>query len=103
MSESPDREEPDNRMGLAPVFAAAFAAACCLAVPLLVGLLAGSTSAAASSGGWDLLSLFIIGFAIGGVVVVALSYLRASRRRSDVSRQGKAAERRESGSSRSLQ
>ncbi len=92
------KEKPDNRMGLAPVFAAAFAAACCLAVPLLVGFLAGGTTAAASSGGSDLLSLFIIGFGLGGVLIVALSYLRRSRRRSEESPRGKVPERGESGS-----
>ena len=77
----------DNRIGLAAVFASALAAACCLSVPLLVGFFAGGTNAAASSGGSDLLSLFIIGFALGGVLVVALYYLRASRRhRSNASR-----------------
>lgn len=86
-------------MGLAPVFAAAFAAACCLAVPLLVGLLAGSTAAASSSGS-ELLSLFIIGFALAGVLVVVLSYWRASRKRSGESPQGKAPERGEPGPSR---
>lgn len=87
------KERPDNRMGLAPLFAAALAAACCLAVPLLVGFLAGGTTAAASSGGWDLLSLFIIGFALGGVIVVALSYLRSSRARSEESPRGELSER----------
>jgi len=90
-SEKPDadQEKPDNRMGLAPVFAAAFAAACCLAVPLLVGLMAGSTATASSSGS-ELLSLFIIGFALAGVLVVVLSYWRVSRKRSGESPQGKA-------------
>ena len=62
-SEKPDadQEKPDNRMGLAPVFAAAFAAACCLAVPALAGLFAGGTSAVASSGDSGLLSLFVVG------------------------------------------
>ena len=92
MKKTADQEKPDDRMGLAPVFAAALAAACCLAVPLLVGLLAGGTSAAASGGGPDLLSLFIIGFALGGVIVVALHVLRASRRRAHESAQGKESE-----------
>lgn len=83
------QDTKDNRMGLAPVFAAALGAACCLAVPALVGLLAGSTSAAASGGGLDVLSLLIIGFALGGVLVVALPYLRAQKSRCDKSPQGK--------------
>lgn len=83
-------------MGLAPVFAAAVAAACCLAVPLLVGLFAGGTSAAALSGGSGLLSLLIIGFALGGVLVVALHYVRASRRGADESSHGETRQRGES-------
>ena len=71
-------------MGLAPVFAAALAAACCLGVPVLISLFAGGTTAAVWSGGFDLLSLFIIGFALGGVLVVALRYMR-TRRASDES------------------
>ncbi|MGQ0548026.1 MAG: hypothetical protein ACT4P3_22305 [Betaproteobacteria bacterium] len=93
MRKTADQEKTDDdRMGLAPVFAAALAAACCLAVPLLVGLLAGGATAAASSGGLDLLSLFIIGFALGGVIVVALHVWRASRRHADESAQGKKSE-----------
>jgi len=86
----------DNRVGLAPVFAAAVGAACCLAVPALVGLFAGGAGAAASSGGSGLLSLFIIGFALAGVLVVALRYVRASRRGGDESSQDETRQRGES-------
>lgn len=90
----------DNRMGLAPVFAAALGVACCLALPVLVGLFAGGTSAAALSGGPGLIALFIIGFALAGVLVVALHYVRASRRGVDESSQGETRQRGESESSR---
>lgn len=87
-------------MGLAPVFAVAFGAACCLGMPLLAGLFAGGATAAASSGGSELLSLFIIGFALAGVVVVGLRYVRASRRRADESSQDETRRRAESESTR---
>lgn len=93
MNRVPQESQNDNSaedtkgdgMGLAPVFAAALGAACCLGIPLLVGLFGGGTSAALS-GGSGLLSLFIIGFALGGVLVVALRYMR-TRRASDESSQ----------------
>ena len=77
------REEHDNRMGFAPVFAATLGAACCLGVPILVGLLGGGTAASLSGGDIDLLTLVIIGFALGGVLAVAVSYLRTRERPRD--------------------
>lgn len=79
--EDSGKQARDGGMGLAPVYAAVLGAACCLGVPLLVALLAGGTSAAASRGGFDLLTLLIIGFALGGVLAVAISHWRASKRR----------------------
>jgi len=67
---------------------------------MLVGLFSGGTAAAALDGGPGLLSLFIIGFALGGALVVALYYFRASRRRADESSQGTTQQRGESESSR---
>ena len=95
-SDNSAQDTKGNRMGLAPVFAAALGAACCLAVPALIGLFAGGTSAAALSGGSGLLSLFIIGFALAGVLVVALRYVRASRRGGDESSQDETRQRGES-------
>lgn len=66
-------------MGLAPVFAAALGAACCLGIPLLVALFGGAGGAAASGAGPDLLTLVIIGFALGGVLVVAIQFWRSTR------------------------
>lgn len=65
---------------LGSMLGAVFAALCCLGVPLLVALLGGSASAAVSGGDSDLLTLLIIGFALGGVLAVAISHWRGSKR-----------------------
>lgn len=92
------QETKRDGMGLAPVFAAALVAACCLGMPALVGLFAGGAAAAAPGGGPELLSLFIIGFALAGVAAVVVHYVRASRRRADEPSRDEAPSRGESGS-----
>lgn len=77
----PDRERAGKGAGLAGVYAAALGAACCLAVPLVVALLGGSAGAVLSGGGSDLITLAIIGFAIGGVLAVVMSIWRDKGRR----------------------